>query len=363
MKIRTIKPVPPTDEVKIDSKSKKRVTMEDRLRVPIPMTDWAPSDESSSDRSAAEHHSHDTIAQPLNNDKSPQPDERSAAEQHGGVILIDARIIDNNPYPPRHIHAEDVIDALAKSIADHGQRDPVHVIPHPEKPGRFIISDGWTRVQAIKAYDINDTKVLAKVHLNLSIEDAAWMGYDQNEKRSPHTDLDRALFFAVWIKKGLSLGEISRRTGISKALLSYYGAFDKLPSEAMVLARNNPGKISASVAHLLHRTSEVAGEEKMMRLLGVYLGEDRPRSWLKNELDKLSTPKESAAHTARPRMNFHKKFGVTGLYKQRSDGLVEMRMEVPTDRVDEFNDRVVALMDEFFSSSKKPSGESLVFSG
>lgn len=268
------------------------------------------------------------------------------------LVLLDARLIEQNSHPPRQIHTEEAIKELADSIRKDGQRDAIHVIPHPEKPGRYIIGDGWTRVQAICAYDINNTTVLTRIHQEMSEEEVAWLGYAQNEERKQHTDYDRAVFFSGWMKSGMQGKEIAERTGISPTLLSFYAAFNKLPPEALVLVKNNTDKVSATAAHLLYRILELSDEAHLMRTLHAFIEQDKPRTWLKDVLEKLPNQSKAATTTRQPQPRktmFRKDFANNGVYKQRSDGRIELTLTVEADKIEQFNSGLLEFLTGYTS--------------
>lgn len=272
----------------------------------------------------------------------------------GVSILIDARHVHQNSHPPRQIYTDEAIKAVADSIVAVGQRDPIHVIEHPSLPGQFIIGDGWTRVQAIRSYEINECLVLARVHSGLSEEMASWLGYDQNEQRSQHTDFDRAIFFTTWHKSGLTWEDIAARTGLSKTLLSFYACYEKLPREIFTTARNYPDRITATVAQMLSRAVDLSGESRALLLASRFISGDYSQRWLKDELAKLSEEKKPS--NRRPAVNFQQRFGVDGTYKQRADGHIELKAAIAPERLEEFNARMVSLLGEFITEVRSSAG-------
>lgn len=289
---------------------------------------------------------------------APKANEQPAGDGQATAQLrmIDARHIEQNAHPPRQIYNDQAITDLADSMKKDGQRDPIHVIEHPSKPGRYIIGDGWTRVQAIRAHEINGGMVLARIHAGLTEEEASWLGYSQNERRSQHTDFDRAMYYQNWYKGGLSWDEIAKRSGKSKALLSFYASYSKLPSEILSAAHTFPDKITATVAQQLVRAVELGGESKAMLLTSRFISDDKPQKWLKEEVIKLSV--ERKQRVQKPQVNFQQRFGGDGSYRQRTDGHIELSASIPPDRAEEFNARIVALLNEFVDHEQSaPEGQ------
>lgn len=262
--------------------------------------------------------------------------------------LIDVLLIDQNANPPRLLYSEEAIDSLAESIKHDGQRDPIHVIPHPTKEGRFIIGDGWTRVQAIRAHSLNGNLVLARVHMNLSEEAAAWMGYSQNEDRSQLTDYDKAAYYSNWHAQGHSWEDIAKKAGVSKAMMSFYSSFSRLPKDIAVQAKLNPQKVTATVAHLLCRAASLHGEIAALRLANQFLEGEYTRKWLESRVEAMSQERKTNTNS----IQYQKTFG-DGFYKQRADGLIEAKIRIPPENADEFNKKFEELINHY----AKPTGE------
>ncbi len=164
---------------------------------------------------------------------------------------VDVDLIDPNPLAPREVYTNVMIRAMADALTEQGQHDAIHVIPNLDTPGRYIICDGWTRVQACKKHDILGGKLLAEIHHELTVEESAWFGYQQNEGRNQHFDVDRGLFYAKLIEAGQSQTEIARRTNLSKSLMSFYLSYSKLPEPVLDLIRDRPERFGATAAYHL----------------------------------------------------------------------------------------------------------------
>lgn len=267
--------------------------------------------------------------------------------------VIDARLVDQNINPPRQLYSDYAIQSLAESLKADGQRDPIHVIPHPSKPGRFIIGDGWTRVQAVRAYNINNCEVLACIHLNLNEIEASWLGYNQNEKRTPPTDYDRSVFYKELNRNGMSWEEIAERSGVSKAQISNFAAYERLPSELIALVKQHPEKISANAARLMARLNDEAGEATAIKIGQRFVNSDHTVAWLREQLeavvDRAAAPRRKANSVA-----FQRKFQA-GHYRQRSNGQVELNVVIPPSRIEEFNTGIQELLKSYVNIDTVPN--------
>ncbi len=274
---------------------------------------------------------------------SPAPEITEVAQDdQAQFILINARHIDQNTYPPRQLYSEEAIKVLADSIREHGQRDAIHVIPHPDKSGHYIIGDGWTRVQAIRAYEINDGMVLARVHHNLSEVQASWLGFAQNEERSAQTDFDRAMFFLSQRKSGTSWESIATSAGFSKSRMSHFAAFERLSPDLSLLARNHAEKITSRAAYYLVLLQGNLGEVAALKVANKFVLEDRPQAWLAEQAEK----KPTVEAVKRPGVEFKKKLG-DGFIRRREDGRVDLSFKVPMERAEEFDKAIEELLLKF----------------
>ena len=260
-----------------------------------------------------------------------------ALEPVRNLQTIGIHLIDPNPLAPREIYTSEMILNRAEDLRAQGQHDPIHVIPNPDATGRFIICDGWTRVQACKQHKVFDA-LLAEVHTELSLQEAAWFGYQQNECRSQHCDLDRAMFYEKLIAEGETSAEIARRAKLSKSMMSFYRAFAKLPSEVIEVVRREPVKFSCRVVYPLAKLHEKLGMRKTLSLATKFADEDQPVRWLENQVQSYLHPTKHA--TAAPQK--HIRYS-NGYYKQRGDGF-EVSITVTADKREEFAEALEELL-------------------
>lgn len=232
-------------------------------------------------------------------------------------------LIDPNPLSPREVYTSEMIARRAEELRTQGQHDAIHVIPNPDANGRYIICDGWTRVQACRTHEVSDS-LLAQVHHKLSLREAAWFGYEQNESRSEHFDLDKAIFYQKMIKDGETAADIARRAGISKTQMTFYGAYEKLPLEVMDIFREHPQKFSSVIAYELAKLYEKLGLEETLTLAQRFVDEKQSHRWLKREVKTLLNPpvEEVAPMTEGTTVRYS-----NGIYKQQG-GLFELKLEV-----------------------------------
>lgn len=263
----------------------------------------------------------------------------AATDQAQGRDLryIPVDLIDPNPLAPREVYTPQMIRDRAEALRDQGQHDPIHVIPNPEAPGRYIICDGWTRVQACIDHKVLG-ELLAQVRPELSLEDAAWFGYQQNEEREQHCDLDRAMFYAKLISSGMSAAEVGRRASKSKAQMARYGYFSKLPDAVLDIVRDAPGKFGSNAAEALYKVFNARGQAKAVALAQRYKDEDQTVRWLVAQAEMAIAP---TGHKPKSQAK-NWRFG-NGYLKQRGDTF-DMQVQVPADHREAFAEALEQLL-------------------
>lgn len=279
---------------------------------------------------------------------TPEPAEagaqaaKPAAEGGRDIRQISLDLIEENPYAPREVYAPEVLRERADSLRANGQYDVIHVIPHPEKPDRFMIADGWTRVTACRVHKVLDT-LAAQVHHDLSPLQAGWMGYNQNESREQHCDLDRAFFFDKMYAQGMTQSEVAKKTGISQTQLSFYTAFRKLPEETLQIIRINPGRFPAYIAQNLAKVARKVSEDKASSLASIFSSNGQSVNWMINQCSLL-LEKE-------PRSPQKQKIGKVFRYSNgvlRQKGLqFDLSIEIDEADQDEFNKALDQLLNKF----------------
>lgn len=259
------------------------------------------------------------------------PQEKNAVVEKTDSTQIDLSIdlIDPNPLAPREVYTPQMILERADNLRSQGQHDAIHVTPNPNEPGRYIICDGWTRVLACREHKALPS-LMARVHHDLTPEQSAWFGYEQNEGRQQQCDFDRAMFYEKMIAAGESAAEVSRRAKLSKTMMSFYRAYRKLPDEVLDYVRQDPVKFSANTAYQLAKLHDKCGTRKTVALAAKYAAEDQPVRWLVNQVQAYLTPSAHTAASASKQVRYS-----NGYYKQK-DEKFEIAITVSPEKCAEF---------------------------
>lgn len=309
--------------------------MKQRKLVPnVPLPDFKNRKPSSAAANAASD-AHVVTPQPASTPAATTPIEKD-------IRSIPVGLIDPNPFPPRQVYTPAMIRKRADDLASQGQHDPIHVIPNPAAPGRFIIADGWTRVLGCTTHKVLD-ELQAEVHHDMSLVQAAWFGYQQNEGREQHRDIDRAQFYESMIAEtGREAQDIALEAGISPQLMSMYRAYAKLPEEVMEIMLQNPDKFTANAAaQLLKLCKTDDGSSKAaVALAAKFSDEDQTIRWLISQVQsKLSTKPRNGKSPLK-----HVRYA-NGYFKQRKDGF-EVSISVPAEKQEEFGIELEKLLDK-----------------
>ena len=246
------------------------------------------------------------------------------------VQSIAVDLIDPNPLAPRTVYTPEMIQARADDLRTQGQHDPIHVTPNPDRPGRFIICDGWTRVQACLVHGTLKT-LRAEIHHNLTGVDSALFGYQQNEGRKQHCDLDRAMFFEKLKATGLSAVKISALTGVPENRLSMYKALASLPALVLQQIEKAPElfgyNAGAQLARICpaHADANDLGVVKAARIAEAFAAGDKTFKWLKAQVESYLVHKPRTVLRMGANFRFPE-----GFLRGRGDTVqLELRIETP----------------------------------
>lgn len=242
-------------------------------------------------------------------------EDNALSSQSGGreMKLIPVSLIDANPLAPREVYTPSMIRDRADALRTQGQHDPIHVIPNPENLGRYIICDGWTRVLACRDHQVMGD-LLAEVHKDMTLEQSAWFGYQQNEEREQHCDLDRALFFEKLISAGESVTEVAKKAHVSKSHMTSFRAFSKLPTDVIEIIKSDPKKFGANAAYQIHKIYDRVGTKHAARLAVKFATENHTYAWLVNQVQSMTEPRQTKPTTSTKQVRY-----TNGFYKQKGD--------------------------------------------
>lgn len=276
-----------------------------------------------------------------------------ASSAHGRVLrMINVDSIDENPYAPREIYTPEVISARGMALLSQGQHDPIHVIPNPDALGRFIIADGWTRVLGSRHGGVIK-QLLAQIHDDLTVEQAAWYGYEQNEERSEMCDYDRGLFYHKLIKEGLATQqEIAKRLNRDKSTITQYVAYGDLPEEVREIVKTNIARFPYRVAYALKRLADSAGVTAAVKVANEHADNQDSRDDLINKVQAIIAPikRRRATRDVERKPREVRDFR-NGRYLATQDGKFELSIKIDDERREEFRAKFEALIAAYADTS------------
>jgi ParB family transcriptional regulator, chromosome partitioning protein len=133
------------------------------------------------------------------------------------ITALDAGLIDASPFTDRLIDDDlDRFEAFVRNIADHGQKVPIQVRPHPEAVGRYQAVYGHRRVAAAKELGIPVNAHIVEV----SDRDLAIAQGVENSARQDLSWIERALFAQRMDQAGIRARDMYTALSIDDAELA-----------------------------------------------------------------------------------------------------------------------------------------------
>lgn len=291
--------------------------------------------------------------------QSPASNESNSANFEGVIVTKDVSrrnirldLIDENPFAPREIYTPEMLLARATSIRTHGQNDAIHVIPHPDDPDRFMIADGWTRVQACLIHDVCET-LRADIHLKLTPKEAAWFGYEQNESREAHCDLDRCMFFQKQLADGATEKEVQDRAGVKKTTFGWMKSFAKLDTEVLDVIRqsDNPAIFSAKIADYIYRIQAHLGVSEAV----VFAGKFKTGNFTHAQfIDRVVKRLDTVRKTPTPRSTGKTLRYDNGTFRTKGNNVV-LNLNLATDVMPQFTAEMEQLLAKYTVKEQEPA--------
>ncbi|NLF68879.1 MAG: ParB N-terminal domain-containing protein [Candidatus Anammoximicrobium sp.] len=175
-------------------------------------------------------------------------------------------------------------ERLAADLRDHGQRDPIVVVPIKGKPARFTILDGHRRVAAFEALGGQDIEATIRWDLadaDESTVEAEFLQYNLNRRHLHQIERARIALRQFQIEKGRPRGQVRPRDehearnrvgkaiGMSGRNLSRYFRLLLTPVEIQNAVRD--GKLALVLGE---RSSWLPQEQQMEIAKRITAGED-----------------------------------------------------------------------------------------
>jgi len=204
----------------------------------------------------------------------PTPNERE--------ILVPLDKLIDNPYQPRMVYDEQMIEGLAKSIASRGQIQSILVTP---KENNYIIVVGHQRVRAMRMN--NQTNIRATIKEGLSDDDLRIIAGMENIKRKNLDLIEEGRLYYDLIAHGYSIKEIAKEFGEDETTIGRKKNALKLPNEILDDIRENK---STSDLLALSKIRQIKEEKEQIRIYKDFL--IYGRGWLKDEIAKIKSKPE-----------------------------------------------------------------------
>ena len=147
--------------------------------------------------------------------------------KEGNVILIPVEDIEPHPNNPRK-NVGDVTE-LADSIKQSGLLQNLTVVPHPDKPEKYMALIGHRRLAAAKQAGLESVPCVVIEGMSLAEQVAIMVA--ENMQRQDLTIPEQVESIQLMIDLGMSVEEVSEKTGLGKSTVYKRRAFSAFESE------------------------------------------------------------------------------------------------------------------------------------
>lgn len=132
--------------------------------------------------------------------------------------------------PPERLDFESVSE-MADSMREHGVLEPLIVTEHLTEPGQWTVLAGHRRMAAARLANITQVPCVIRHGLDEDVDEQVVVMLVENCQRKDLAPMARAEMLGVLRNRGLTMNEISRRTGLSAGRVSESLSLLELDSE------------------------------------------------------------------------------------------------------------------------------------
>ena len=181
------------------------------------------------------------------------------------------------------------LEALAQSISDYGQQEPILVRPAKNLPGKYEIIFGHRRWKACRMAD----KELLAIIKHMTDQEAALFQKEENENREDLSDFSRAQNYRQLLEEQVfaSENDLAKYLGIRKQTLNDIFAYIRVPEELRILIPRYK-KLSRRLVVKLATHAKTREKLIVLKQLAAKIDSGKVTSSnLENELKKASLDK------------------------------------------------------------------------
>lgn len=147
----------------------------------------------------------------------------------------------------RDLSNDSALTELADSIREYGLLQPVIVTEHPTEPDRWLILGGHRRVAASSLAGLDAVPCVIRHNLDDHPDEQAIVMLVENCQRKDLTAVEKAEAFGALRRQGMSLAQISRRTGLAEGTISPYLSLLELDKPSLDRVRTGEVKVTEAI--------------------------------------------------------------------------------------------------------------------
>lgn len=171
----------------------------------------------------------------------------------GRMIRVDKLI----PHPSNPVGRVDDITDLVDSIRESGITTPLMVTAHPNRLGHFLILAGHRRHAAALKLGMTEVPCVERA-CSGDVDEQLVLMLVENVQRLDLNPMDKAEAFGQFLDRGLTHGQIEKRTGIKVGVIRHYLPLLDLDQTTRELVRSGELGVMDTIA----RVKEARGDAR-----------------------------------------------------------------------------------------------------
>ena len=200
--------------------------------------------------------------------------------------------VHDNPVNARFIYDQTKVKEMGEKIKADGQQVAALAMPHPDKPGEYILIDGHYRKRGIIFAGVGEIELDVRSEEHSQLE-MYRLSYKLNVERSSQTAMDNAMAWRLLQELGLVENEaqIAELVEMSPANVSKTLALLNIPEPVAERMREHPERFGLSTGYEVAMMVKIVDQDQLMAIVNRIVSEGLSSRAVAEIRERLAHPK------------------------------------------------------------------------